>query len=84
MRESHVQYYVWHRVRKILKGPFQVVSQPRWKQDLFVKLTRDCYPDDDPLKSDPAWIGGTLEEILRTPDVDRIDVAFALGVRKES
>ena len=82
-RNSHVQYYVYNKRAKILKGPFQTIAMPRWQHDEFVKQTVDAYPEGDPLRKDPAWIGGTLEQIMRDPNVDRVDVARGLGVRSD-
>ena len=74
-RESHLQYLVWHKTKKILRGPRMTINQPRWLKEAFDELTeRD---------GDPNWFGGTLDQILRLPDTDRFDVARAMGVRKD-
>ena len=69
---GYVQYFVWNKTLRIIKGPFQVINQPKWKEEVLQRETQ----------GDPSWVGGTLEQILRTPGVDRFDVARALGVAR--
>lgn len=84
MADRTIQYYVYHRRAKIIKGPFNIVDDEHRKALAFSQETDKCYRESDPsLAGDPAWVGGTLDKILRDPGVDRQDIARALGLKKD-
>lgn len=74
------QFYAYHLRRKVLRGPFTIA--PGDALATFARATDSDLPEGDPLKGSSDWRWGTLEEILRLPEVERQDVARALGVRE--